>query len=119
MGFILGLIPFFLGALFFHRPEPWGVKEVGDGRLDATEIRWVGACVDRLFDFVESITECPSCVLCQKVVADGRDAVKNSRLLGSHLSHKDFQVKGLGKVDGRSKFRVFEEGFPGIDLRNP
>jgi hypothetical protein len=49
VGLILCLIPFFFGALFFRRLDLWGIQEVGDGRLDATKIRWVGACVDQPF----------------------------------------------------------------------
>ncbi len=41
VGLILRLVPFFFGLVLFRRFDLWRIKEIGDGRLDTAEIRWV------------------------------------------------------------------------------
>ena len=52
LDFMLCLIPFLISSWFLDSFGFAGVQEVSDGRLDATEIRWVRACIDCSLDFV-------------------------------------------------------------------
>ena len=77
------LVPFLLDCSLLRSFGVGGIEEIRDRRLDASEVRWVRACVDCFLDFVQRIARGPSCVFSEEVVADGRQPVEYGSLCRS------------------------------------